>query len=91
MSLVDYLENVKDKETFVEFVNALIEDRSRAETIEQQNVENYKATLEPALGWHNTNIESFLQAALVWMVDSDRKDVSWKLMAEFLYSGKIYE
>jgi hypothetical protein len=90
MSLVDYLENVTDKETFVEFVNALVEDRSRAEEIEQQNIQNYKSE-GAALGWHNTNIESFLQSALVWLVDSDKKDVSWKLMAEFLYSGKIYE
>jgi hypothetical protein len=90
MSLVDYLEKVQDKETFVEFVNALIEDRSRAEEIEQQNVENYKIR-EAALGWHNTNLESFLQSALVWLVDSDKKEANWKLMAEFLYSGKIYE
>ena len=90
MSLVDYLENVKDKETFVEFINALIEDRSKAERLEQQNIENYKSA-GAALGWHNTNIESFLQAALVWLVDSDRNEVSWKLMAEFLYSGKVYE
>lgn len=90
MSLVDYLENVKDKETFVEFLNALIEDRSRAEEIEQRNIENYQSD-GAALGWNNTNIESFLQAALVWLVDSDKNEVSWKLMAEFLYSGKIYE
>ena len=90
MNLIDYLENVKDKETFVEFVNALIEDRSRAEALEQQNIENYKSS-GAALGWHNTNIESFLQSALVWLVDSNKKDISWKLVAEFLYSGKIYE
>jgi hypothetical protein len=90
MSLIDYLENVKDKETFVEFLNALIEDRSKAEEIEQENVQNYKSG-GAALGWHNTNIESFLQSALVWLVDSDKNEASWKLMAEFLYSGKIYE
>lgn len=89
MDLIDYLENVTDKKTFVEFVNALIEERSRAERIEQQGIEKYRS--ETALGWHNTNLESFLQSALVWLVDSDREDVSWKLMAEFLYSGKIYE
>ena len=90
MSLIDYLENVQDKQTFVEFLNALIEDRSKAEEIEQENVQNYKSG-GAALGWHNTNIESFLQSALVWLVDSDKNEVSWKLMAEFLYSGKIYE
>lgn len=89
MDLRDYLENVNDKKTFVEFVNALIEERSQAERIEQQGIEKYKS--RTALGWHNTNLESFLQSALVWLVDSDREDVSWKLMAEFLYSGKIYE
>jgi hypothetical protein len=88
MNLIDYLENVNDKETFIEFVNALVEDRSRAEKIEQQNIENYPGRRS---GWHNTNIESFLQSALVWLVDSDRNEPSWKLMAEFLYSGKIYE
>ena len=89
MSVVDYLENVTDKETFIEFVNALVEDRSKAEKMEQLNAENYQT--EGALGWQNTNIESFLQAAVVWLVDSDKNDVSWKLMAEFLYRGKIYE
>lgn len=89
MNLIDYLENVTDRETFIEFVNALIEDRSNAEGLEQQNIENYQSG--SALGWQNTNIESYLQSALVWLVDSDRKEVSWKLMAEFLYSGKIYK
>lgn len=89
MNLTDYLENVQDKQTFIEFVNALIEERSRAERIEQQGIEKYKSGT--ALGWHNTNLESFLQSALVWLVDSDKDEVSWKLMAEFLYSGKIYE
>ena len=89
MNLIEYLENVNDRETFIEFVNALVEDRSRAEKIEQQNIENFRGG--KALGWHNTNIESFLQSALVWLVDSNRNEPSWKLMAEFLYSGKIYE
>jgi hypothetical protein len=89
MNLRDYLENVTDRETFIEFVNALVEDRSNAEELEQQNIENYQPA--SALGWQNTSIESFLQAALVWLVDSDRREVSWKLMAEFLYSGKIYK
>lgn len=90
MSLIEYLENVQDKETFIEFVNALIEDRSNAENIEQENIKNYKSGTA-ALNWHNTNIESYLQAALVWLVDSNKDEISWKLMAEFLYSGKIYE
>lgn len=89
MDLIDFLENVKDKETFVEFVNALIEERSKAERMEQQGIEKYKSGT--ALGWHNTSLESFLQSALVWLVDSGKDDISWKLMAEFLYSGKIYE
>lgn len=89
MSLIDYLEKVEDKVSFIEFVNALIEERSQAERIEQQGIEKYKSGT--ALGWHNTNLESFLQSALVWLVDSGKDDISWKLMAEFLYSGKIYE
>ncbi len=89
MSLVNYLENVTDKKTFIEFVNALIEERSKAEKLEQRDAEIYK--FEGALGWQNTNIESYLQSAVVWLVDSDRNDFSWKLMAEFLYCGKIYE
>lgn len=89
MNLTDYLENVQDKKTFIEFVNALVEDRSRAENLEQENIKNFQAGT--ALGWHNTNLESFLQSALVWLVDSGKDEISWKLMAEFLYSGKIYE
>ncbi|MGI8494581.1 MAG: hypothetical protein ACR2L1_04610 [Pyrinomonadaceae bacterium] len=89
MNLIDYLEKVEDKVTFIEFVNALIEERSQAERIEQQGIEKYKSGT--ALGWHNTNLEGFLQSALVWLVDSGKDEISWKLMAEFLYSGKIYE
>ncbi len=61
MSLVDYLANVKDKETFIEFVNALIEERSNAENLEQTDPGSFKN--KGAFGWENTSIESYLQAA----------------------------
>lgn len=41
--------------------------------------------------WQNLSIEDYLDCANSWLEDSERNDISWKLMAEFLYCGKIYE
>ncbi len=74
MQLVEILQNVNSRETFFEFVSALIEDKKQS-----------------GESWENLSIEDYLDSAKSWLEDSKREDVSWKLMAEFLYCGKIYE
>jgi hypothetical protein len=74
MELVDYLNNVNNHESFIEFVKVLAKDK------EINSIE-----------WQNLTIEDYLDCANSWLEDSECKDISWKLMAEFLYCGKIYE
>ncbi len=74
MELVEILQKVNDRNTFLEFVSALIEDKKKFGD-----------------SWENVTVENYLDSAKCWLEDSQRKDTSWKLMAEFLYCGKIYE
>ena len=74
MNLVEVLQRVNNRQTFFEFISALIEDKKNLP-------EN----------WENSTVEDYLESASRWLEDSGRDDVSWKLMAEFLYCGKIYE
>ena len=74
MELVEILQRVNDRQTFFEFVTALIEDKKKI-----------------GESWENSTIEEYLDSAKSWLEDSQRDDISWRLMAEFLYCGKIYE
>ncbi len=89
MEIIDFLNQVIDRETFILFVRKLLEDRKTAQQIEVKNEESNK--YGNASGWENQTIESYLDGAVSWLEDSERNDISWKLMAEFLYCGKIYE
>ena len=94
--LVNKLEQVTDRYSFLVFVKALIEDRKD---------EKAKELITPsspygpgANGWENGTIEDFLEAALAWaevtkMGQSQglSEEPSWKAFAVFLYSGKIHE
>ena len=82
-NLTDLLEQVQDQATFINFVTALMRDREDQES---------KAT------WQNDTIEQYLESALAWAKDSDMgktqglsQDNLWRVFAEFLYLGKIYE
>jgi hypothetical protein len=89
--LHELAEAVNDEQSFLRFVSAL--------QAERESVANgYVSPSGDALGWENSTIEAFLEAALRWAEDSDfgRRvqlvDVSpWKRFAVFLYCGKIYE
>ena len=80
--LTRLLAEVVDERTFLAFVRVLVENSMD----------------DSAPGWENATISGFLEAASAWAQDSEfgRKqnltDSSpWRLFAEFLYAGKIYE
>ena len=90
--LLDKARNVRDRESFFDFVQALIEDR-----IEKAKDEaRYPYGGQPD-GWENSKIETYLDAALRWGQDSVghehgmSTEASWRDFARFLYGGKIYE
>jgi hypothetical protein len=90
--LHDKLQAVRDRETFFDFVRALIGDR-----IEKANDEKrYPYGGQPD-EWETSTIESYLDAALQWATDSRNLpngmpvEASWHGFATFLYCGKIYE
>ena len=89
----DLLERVVDKQTFIEFVQALAEEREQAQEIEDRHPNAY--ITNGALGWQNGDIPSLLSAALECFVAQpvtySEQNPSWKMFAEFLYFGKIYE
>jgi len=87
---IEFLGQVKDRESFLAFAKALLEERERAEKMEAEEPEKYR--FSGALGWENGSITSFLGAALACVEDGSHfEEASWRGFAEFLYSGKIYE
>lgn len=90
-SLVDYLEDVKDKETFLNFIRALIEDRQ--DSIEKEKIHPSSPFGPDVNGWENITVERFFEAALAWATDSGQlsEEPSWYNFAQFIYCGKIYE
>lgn len=92
--LVDYLDSVKDRETFIEFIWALIKDREQTVAKEKQAPETQRGY--GAFGWQNDTIEAYFESALACVEanaehDDILKEPSWRAFAEFLYVGKIYE
>lgn len=93
MDLYEKLEVVEDRETFLKFVDALIEDRRTASYFEKRRPTDYQLSSDD---WQSVTIEDYLETAARWLEDnksSDEKpnEITWKKMAVFLYCGKIYE
>lgn len=92
MTLGDYLDNVHDRESFLDFVWALMRDRE--ESIKAEKINPSSPYGPDTGGWENIYIETFLSAALQCHNDAPKRlpeEPSWKSFAEFLYCGKIYE
>ncbi len=88
----DYLDNVHDRKTFLDFVWALMRDRERV--IELEKLEPTNLWVAETNGWYNTSIEMFLEAAIACVEAVPKRlpeEPSWKSFAEFLFGGKIYE
>jgi hypothetical protein len=90
----DILRKVRDRESFLRFVKALAKERKEAHAIEKKQPKKWLA--DGARNWKNTEIESFLLACTLYF-NRKRPDFkpeenpSWRMLAEFLYHGKIME
>ncbi len=95
MTPEELVETASDKESFLEFVEALRLDRKLAEKEERKNPSSPYGP--DAGGWRNTTIDSFLEAAIGWAEDTDfginriGEASPWRTFAEFLLLGKLYE
>ncbi len=85
------LQAVRDRETFLEFVDALVADRRAS--IAAEAVKPSSPYGPDAGGWENITIESFLDAALRWAESSAGLPAAptWRDFAYFLYAGTCYE
>ncbi len=96
MELHEYLEHVVDYDSFVAFVHALRADRQAEERQEQGGqVQRFPSTCSE---WQNDTISDFLEAGLAYLEDTVRTTrpandgkTPWRIVAEFLYAGNIYE
>jgi hypothetical protein len=84
--LYEKLERVTDRQSFFDFVKALIEDREDEVAKEKSNPSNSYGP--GANGWENSTIESYLAAALAWAKDTQMgqtqgltEELSWKSFA----------
>ena len=90
-TVFDALEATVDEASFLQFVDALLSERRRADGL----------PLEPdgfQGEWANSTVSEFLSAAKAWAEDSDfgarpgPKSLNpWRLFADFLYAGRGYE
>jgi hypothetical protein len=92
------LVRVRDRETFLAFVSALVIDRENAIDKERDHPTEHLGMCPDAGGWYNFDIESYLEAALAWARSTGMKlprkyseEDLWRAFAEFLYLGKLYE
>jgi len=89
MDLDEKLEQVNSKESFLDFVQALIDDKINEE--QKEIVKSSSPYSEGANGWENGTITDYLDAAHAFSVDTGDLELSWKSFAKFLYAGKFYE
>jgi hypothetical protein len=88
------LDRVTDRESFFAFLQALILDRE--DEVAKEKVQPSSSYGPGANGWENGTIESYLDSALRWAVDNAAlgrlsESASWRVFADILYGGKIYE
>src|SRR5688572_29848854 len=92
-SPAELLEPVVDRDIFIEFATSLAEEREEVEQMERSEPARYQ--LGGAHDWQNGSITSFLYSSLGYFdakpFHTPEPAPSWRMMAELLYYGKIYE
>jgi hypothetical protein len=79
-NLHEKLDQVESRDSFFDFVRALIQDRRNPAGWENDTIEGF---LEAALAWAEDSGMGESQGLT--------EDQIWKMFAVFLYCGKIYE
>ncbi|MDG3005163.1 hypothetical protein [Paludisphaera mucosa] len=92
-SPAELLDLVADRDSLIALVKVLAAERAEAAEIERAAPQTY--VLDGAHGWKNAGIDDFLLASLVYFepkpYHSPESEPSWRMFAEFLWYGKIYE
>jgi hypothetical protein len=89
----DLIDEVRDRDSFIAFVNALAKEREDAARIERENPDVY--VVDGAHDWKNADIASYLFACLDYFTEkpfhTPDAEPNWRMFAEFLWCGKIIE
>ena len=89
----ELLDLVADRDSFIEFVKALADERTASAELGRADPQAY--LLGGAHKWQNGNIDGFLYAALEYFREKPFHQPetvpSWRMFAEFLWCGKIME
>lgn len=81
---------VVDRETFFEFVAALVAHRKAAARAEASSASSPYGP--DAGGWENGTIEGYLEACAAWARDAgEPMEPSWQSFARMLRAGVAYE
>mgnify|MGYP000259442188 CR=1 FL=1 len=94
--IFDIADNVKDAASFVVFLDALRINWEQGVLEESVNPSRSFSSMQ---GWENTNIGSFLEAAVAGAQDNQihltdagtNVAEAWKLAASIILLGKVYE
>jgi hypothetical protein len=89
MQLEDLLEKVNSKETFLDFLEALKNDKIDEDQKEKENPS--KPYSDGKNGWVNGSIDQFLDSIRAYGLENDHIGLNWQSLAELFYAGKIYE
>ena len=93
MTILELLEQVHDRESFLAFAYAFAEERRRVEEIEAANPEDYQ--WGGGEGWTNNCISLFIEGGLSHfepaLAGSVIDNPTWKDLAEFLWCGRFME
>ncbi|MDW7691726.1 hypothetical protein R9C00_16725 [Flammeovirgaceae bacterium SG7u.111] len=91
MDLHELLEKVNSKDTFLQFVKALKDDKIDEDEKEKTNPSSPYSS--GANGWENGTISSFLESIEAYGQDSEqiKEEPNWRNFALLLYAGKLYE
>ncbi len=96
MDLYELADKVETEEDFLKFLGELMKDRE--DETKKEGSKPSKPYGPGPNGWENTDIESFLEAAIAWANASikglefyDKPSNPWKRAAHILHAGKFYE
>jgi hypothetical protein len=89
--LYELFENISSKADFLNFVQALSDDK--LDEVEKEKLSPSPSYGSGANGWENGSIENFLNAVSRYGQDNEliSENPNWKDFALLLYAGKFYE